>query len=185
MCWSCSARSWFLISFFVWNDTTAFLTLPSWLETILLVHSHAFFRSHSLFSTVGVVDSARKILFTVVITIFSVSVRVSVSLFRKSVVKCQIDCNGWIHWMVSMFSNSCICTWVSTHRGNPPGVLLWSLWEVQRHGDGAARTQSRGPIWSLWQNLHPQDRPHDSHTAGKSWKMLQVLTVHSRFLKEL
>lgn len=175
----------FFISFFVWNDTTAFLILPSCLETVLLVHSHAFFRSHSLFSTVGVVVSSRKILFIVVITTFSVRHGVSVSLFKKSVVKCQIDCNGWINWMVNMFHNCCICTWVSAHRGNPPGVLLWSLWEVQRHGDGAARTQSRGPLWSLWQNLHPQDRPHDSHTAGKSWQMLQASTVRSSFLKEL
>lgn len=98
-------RSWFFIYFFVWNDATAFLTLPSWLETILLVHSHAFFRSHSLFSTVGVVDSARKILFTVVITIFSVRPGVSVSLKKKKkhVVKCQIYCNGWINWRVSIF----------------------------------------------------------------------------------
>lgn len=100
-------------------------------------------------------------------------------------LKCQIYCNGWINWRVSIFYKCCILTWVCAHRGNPPGVLLWSLWEVQRHGDGATRTQFRGPIWPLWQNLHPQDRPHDSHTAGKSWKMLQVSTNHSSFLKDL
>lgn len=47
------------------------------------------------------------------------------------------------------------------------GVLLWTLWEIQRHGYGAPGPEPGGSLWPLWPDLFTEDSPNDSHSTGE------------------
>ena len=64
--------------------------------------------------------------------------------------------------LTSLISFSLCFSWRSS-----PGVLLWPLWEVQRHGSGAAGPESRGPLWPLWQDIFTEDCFNDCNSAGE------------------
>jgi len=51
-------------------------------------------------------------------------------------------------------------------RGHPAGVLLWSMWPIQRTCAGVAWTESRGSVRRVQSQVFSQDRLHDCHTAG-------------------
>lgn len=62
-----------------------------------------------------------------------------------------------------------VCVVLCFSRRCATGVLLRPLWEVQRHGSGAAGTQPGGPLWPLWPDLFAEDCPHDSHPTSASY----------------
>lgn len=78
--------------------------------------------------------------------------------------------------------NSLFCVFNS--RGSASGLLFRALWEIQRHGSGAARPQSWGSLWPVWPNILPQDRPDDRHSAGEcvtpGWEVVLLMLCSAK-----
>jgi len=79
----------------------------------------------------------------------------------------QINLHSW----PTLVDKADSCS-VSSYRGDPKCVLLWSVWEVQCAGAGAPGSEPRGPVRPLWQEVLSQNRPHARSTDGNLFSLV-------------
>ena len=66
-----------------------------------------------------------------------------------------------------MMSSSSSCLLSLSYRGYPPGLLLWSVRQVQRARPRAAGSEPRGPLRPVRPQVRAEDGDDDRNPAGE------------------